>query len=142
MNSYSSSGSANYDGGVESSFSNALTLGGSPAGRSDESTKMANACAQCHRQKQKVPLKPKIPAFWTKLTQYSATGSSRVQTASGVVLPINASRIRVQNVASLALYDMIPIKVNLQASRNQLRYHLLLHSSIPSPANSNQEQPR
>jgi predicted peptidase len=142
MNSYSSSGSANYDGGVEPSFSNTLTLGGSPAGRSDESTKMANACAQCHRQKQKVPLKPKIPAFWTKLTQYSAIESSRVQIASGAVFPINASRIRVQNVANLALFDMIRIKVNPQAWRNQLRYHLLLHSSKPYQAISNQEQPR
>ncbi|OBT83707.1 hypothetical protein VE02_08274 [Pseudogymnoascus sp. 03VT05] len=53
MDSYSSSGSATHDGVIESSFSNVLTLGGSPAGRSDESTKMANACAQCHRQKQK-----------------------------------------------------------------------------------------
>ncbi|KFY89985.1 hypothetical protein V500_05381 [Pseudogymnoascus sp. VKM F-4518 (FW-2643)] len=47
MNSYSS------DGVVESSFSDVLTLGTSPTGRSDESTKMTNACAQCHRQKQK-----------------------------------------------------------------------------------------
>ncbi|KFY04328.1 hypothetical protein O988_00852 [Pseudogymnoascus sp. VKM F-3808] len=53
MNSHSSSISANQDGAVESSFSDVLTLGTSPAGRSDESTKMANACAQCHRQKQK-----------------------------------------------------------------------------------------
>lgn len=142
MDSYSSSGSANHDGAVESPFSNVLTLGASPAGGSDESTKMANACAQCHRQKQKVPLKPKILALWTELTRYSATESSHVQIAFGAVFPINASRIRVQNVANLALFDRICIKVNPQASPNQLRSHLLLHSSKPSLARSDQEQPK